>query len=197
MYIIGKAGRQTADSIRNIRKPHVFHSGDGLAEKLLFSNFVTGCTMLVKAETAKAAAPFCPYMVHDHWLALFSSERGKIISLPDKLIRYRVHGLNQTDIMAGVKNRDDYFQIRILEYLERMNWLKAHFKCSETVKEKITGGIEWLEARKSNMASKKGAKTIWKYRAYSPLTSMFEIAAPFLNERMFMFIIKMKRKNLI
>ncbi len=92
MLIIDGTGKKVADSITKVRRHHVFHSGENLAANLVFSNFVTGCTMLIKAETAKAAMPFCPYMVHDHYLALFAAERGKIVSLPERLIKYRIHG---------------------------------------------------------------------------------------------------------
>ncbi len=44
MYIINGEGKRIADSITRIRKHHVFYSGEGLAKRLLFHNFVTGCT---------------------------------------------------------------------------------------------------------------------------------------------------------
>lgn len=105
MYVMDGTGRMTADSITKVRRHHVFRSGKGLAEGLLISNFVTGCTMLVRAESARAAVPFCPYMVHDHYIALYCAAAGEILSLPQPLIRYRIHGGNQTGLMAGVTGR--------------------------------------------------------------------------------------------
>ena len=61
MHIIDGDGCRVANSITKVRKHHVFRSGEDLAVKLLISNFVTGCTMLIRADTAKAAAPFCPF----------------------------------------------------------------------------------------------------------------------------------------
>ena len=75
MAIIDENGNQTADSITKVRRHHVFRSGEGLAPKLLISNFVTGCTTLIDANAAREAVPFCPYMVHDHYLAVWCATR--------------------------------------------------------------------------------------------------------------------------
>ena len=56
--------------------------------------------MLVRAEAAKAAVPFCPYLVHDQYLALWCAEKGRIESVARPLIRYRIHGGNQTSSMS-------------------------------------------------------------------------------------------------
>lgn len=197
MYIIDENGKRVADSITKVRRHHIFKSGEGLASGLLFSNFVTGCTMLAKLNTAKAAMPFCPYMVHDHWLALFCAEQGKVISLSRNLIMYRIHSSNQTLMMAGVYDKKSYLQIRIVQYLSRMRWLKDHFQCSPNVRETITEGIEWLEARKSNMEHHGGASVIWKYRSFSVFTSLFEIVATYFPNKFFMSFITLKRKNLV
>lgn len=195
MLIIDGEGRQVADSITKARRHHIFRSGEELAEKLVFSNFVTGCTMLIKSDIAKAAMPFCPYMVHDHYLALFAAQQGKIVSLPDKLIRYRIHGNNQTEMMAGVVDKESYGRIRIDEALAKMRWLEQHFECSAEVKEVIRQGKKWLEARQRNWQRQGGAKTVWRYRRFGKMTALFEILVPYLPDFMFTLAIKMKKRN--
>lgn len=197
MSIIDGEGQKVAESITKVRRHHNFRSGEGLAKKLVFSNFVTGCTMLIIAEVAKVAVPFCPYMVHDHYLALYAAERGKIISLPDRLIKYRIHGNNQTEMMAGVVDKASYGRIRIDEALAKMRWLEQHFECSAEVKEVIRQGREWLEARQRNWLRQGGAKTVWRYREYGKLTALFEILVPYLPDFMFTLAIKMKKRNLL
>ncbi|HML69658.1 MAG TPA: glycosyltransferase [Clostridia bacterium] len=197
MHIIDENGKRVADSITKVRRHHIFKSGEGLAQGLLFSNFATGCTMLIKTNVAKAAIPFCPYMVHDHWLALFCAEQGKLISLSRNLVMYRIHSSNQTSMMAGVYDKNSYLQIRIVQFSSRMRWLKDHFQCSPNVRETIAGGIEWLEARRSNMERHGGAEVIWKYRSYSIFTSLFEIVATYFPEKLFMSFIAMIRKNVL
>lgn len=197
MYIIDGKGGKLADSITAVRRHHVFRSGEGLADGLLFRNFVTGCTMLVNAEMAKKAAPFCPYMVHDHYLALFAANSGEIVNLPDRLIKYRIHGNNQTEIMAGVADKASYERVRIDKALKKMLWLKENLSCGNHLQEVIQQGISWLEARQRNWRRQGGAGTVWKYRQFGALTVLFEIFAPYLPNGMFDLAIKMMKKNLL
>lgn len=197
MFIVDGKGRQVADSITKVRRHHIFRSGEGLAEKLVFSNFVTGCTMLIKAETAKTAIPFCPYMVHDHYLALYASNNGKITSLPDRLIKYRIHGNNQTEMMAGVVDKASYGRIRIDEALAKMRWLEQHFACSVEVKEAIRQGRLWLEARQKNWHRQGGAKTVWRYRGFNKAVSCFELVLSSAPNWLFQLALAMKKKNLL
>jgi len=195
MYIIDGWGRQVADSMTKVRRRHVFRSGEGLAEKLVFSNFVTGCTMLIKAEIAKAAMPFCPYMVHDHYLALFSANRGKIVTLSQALIKYRIHGGNQTEMLAGVTDKASYGRIRIDEALNKMLWLEENFSCDSNLKKIIVQGREWLQARQRNWYKQGGAATVWRYRRFNKAVACFEIVMSKAPKCLFALAIKMKKKN--
>lgn len=197
VYIIDGSGKQTADSITEVRRHHVFKSGLGLAEGLLFHNFVTGCTMLVQAAMAKAAIPFCPYMVHDHYIALWCAERGEIISLLQQLVSYRIHTGNQTNLMAGVTDKASYGRIRIDLVLARMQWLKDHFPCGEDLKQIIGDAVVWAQARKENWKHYGGAGLVWKYRRFSPLPSVAEIILKYIPDGLFMKAIQMARKNYI
>lgn len=198
MYVIDSEGRVQADSITKVRRHHVFHSGMDLAEGLVFKNFVTGCTMLVEATSSKAAVPFCPYMVHDHYIALFCSMRGMIRSLSQPFIRYRIHKNNQTGMLAGVTDKKSYCDIRIDLALQKMHWLIKHCDMPDSLRETICQGILWLEARKKNLAGDKWMiREIWKYRKFSVMTSLFEIVAGALPERVFMFLIRLVQSNRI
>lgn len=196
MYIIDAQSRQTADSITKVRRHHKFRSGQDLAPELLVSNFVTGCTMMIRAETAKAAVPFCPHMVHDHYLALFAAARGKVLSLPQPLIRYRIHGGNQTGLLAGVTDKESYGKVRINTMLERLLWLQANLRCDGKTKQAIDNAVLWAQARESNWAGRGGKRTIWKYRAYSPMPSLFELFAAWLPEPVFQLLLRGAKRNL-
>ena len=197
MYIIDGDGKQTADSITKVRRHHRFHSGNGLAEGLLISNFVTGCTMLVKAKAAKMAIPFCPYMVHDHYIALCCSVTGQIQSLMRPLIRYRIHDNNQSGVMAGVWDKDSYGKIRIDTQVKRFQWLDMYFPYRKEQEENIRQRLEWLVARESNWKERCMRKVVWKYRRFSPLASVFELVAVYFPEWLFLFFVDLKRKNKI
>jgi len=197
MYIIDGQGRHTADSITKIRRRHVFHSGGGLTEGLLISNFVTGCTMLVHSKAAKAAIPFCPYMVHDHYIALCCSAAGEIYSLVRPLIRYRVHGSNQTGLMAGVRDRASYRRERIDLPLHKFQWLEQHFPYRGKFQKEISLRKEWMYARQRNWDRRGSAGTVWKFRKFSPLASLFELSARWLPESVLLWVIWLVRKNII
>lgn len=189
MFIIDGKGRQVADSITKIRPRHRFHSGSGLAEGLLISNFVTGCTMLVRTEAAKAAVPFCPHMVHDHYIALYCAAAGEIISHPAPLIRYRIHGNNQSGLLAGVNDKASYEKLRIGVPLEKFRWLECQFPFREPLREEIVQRRGWMQARLRNWHRKGGWMTVWKHRRFGPMTAVFELAAPWLPERLFLWVI--------
>lgn len=195
--IIDGNGEKTADSITEIRRHHRFHSGRDLAEGLLLFNFAMGCTMLVSAQEAKAAVPFCPYMEHDHYLALWCASRGVVQSLPQRLIRYRVHGGNQTGLLAGVTDRDSYARMRIDEPLRRMEWLAAQFPCSETLRRAIEARRMWMQARQDNWNHRGGACGVFAGRAFSPIPSLFELLFAHMPQPMIRAAIWCGKKNWI
>ena len=198
MYIIDGDGKRTADSITKVRRHHIFRSGEGLAKELLVSNFVAGCTMMMNAQTAKDSMPFCPYMVHDQYLALCAAAKGKIVSLPDRLIQYRIHSNNQTLAMAGVHDRESYVKVRIQQLVSRLAWLEETFHAEGELRREIVLAREWAQARECLFRGERGARrTVWKHRRFSPLTSLFEVVLSGAPDVLFMFVVNLKRKNIL
>lgn len=196
MYIIDGGENQTANSITKVRRHHVFKSGENLAEELIFHNFVTGCTMLVRSEQAKAAVPFCPYMVHDHYLALWCAVRGSVQSLLQPLIRYRIHGGNQTGLLAGVTDKASYGKVRIDSMLKRVQWLQEHFD-DVNMQGILAEAVTWANARHENWHTGKNKKTVWKYRRFSMLPSVFEIFATVMPETLFKKMLFLGKHNIV
>ncbi len=195
MYVIDGEGKQIADHINAVRHQK-FQSGTGLAKDLLFRNFVTGCTMLVESQAAKKAVPFCPYLVHDQYIALCAARDGKIISLPLPLIRYRIHGGNQTGILAGVTDKKSYYQIRIIGSLQRMKWLNDHISGTDEITAKrLQDGLKWAKARKQHWNHQGGMLTIWRLYQFGPLTTLFETVAPYLPNRIFQWVIRIRKRT--
>lgn len=195
MCVIDGEGRKTADSITEVRRRHVFRSGTGLAEKLLVSNWVTGCTMLVRAEAAKAAVPFCPHMVHDQYIALVCAERGKIVSLPDALIDYRIHGANQTSTLAGVTDKASYLEARIEKMQQRMSWLRDYLPCGEATRAVIEDGIRWVNARREHWLHRGGAAVVYKYRRLGKNDAAFELVTAYCPEWLFRFAVGLVKSD--
>lgn len=196
MYIIDGEGKKVAGSITKVRRHHKFRSGENLSAGLLLSNFVTGCTMLISADTAKAAVPFCPYMVHDHYLALRTAMKGSILSLPQRLICYRIHGANQTGLMTGVNDRKSYIEVRIREIRRRLEWLREQLpELDAELKKELEDRLQWVRAREQNLTGEGGKRTVWKYRQFGPRASLFELAAGWLPEMIFLQIVDLARHN--
>ena len=198
MFIIDESGKQIADSITKVRRHHVFKSGEGLAPQLLISNFATGCTVLVKADDARKAVPFCPYMVHDHYLAFRCAEKGRIITLPKQLIRYRIHEENQTLLMSGVTDKQSYCRVRIDKLIHRLTWLRDQADEGSDLRLEIEAALEWAQARRDNLTGK--GKGIWKalrLRRFGPKVSLFEVVLGRAPDIVFIFFINLVRKNIL
>ncbi len=97
-YIIDENGKRIGDTITDIRKRHVWHSGTGCAKYLIADNYVTGCALIIKTDIAKKAIPFEPLLVHDQWIGIIASLHGSVEVMMDTLIGYRQHSSNQTGI---------------------------------------------------------------------------------------------------
>ncbi len=75
-------------------------------KSLYLNNFVTGCTIIAKSEQIKDVLPLpntSKYILHDYWIALIISQKGKITYIEEPLIKYRQHKNNK----IGSKKRSD------------------------------------------------------------------------------------------
>jgi glycosyltransferase involved in cell wall biosynthesis len=70
------------------------HEGDAFSV-LLRRNVVTGATVLVRRDFARAVAPFPAGWVHDEWIAMAAAIVGRIDVLEEPLVDYRQHGGNE------------------------------------------------------------------------------------------------------
>lgn len=95
MEVIDEKGDVLSKRFSLYNKRIVHQSGENTFPFFIRRNCVTGCTMLLKTEVAKQALPFYEAYVHDHWLALVASTKGRIVCIDDALISYRIHGQNQ------------------------------------------------------------------------------------------------------
>jgi len=198
MYIMDGNGRRIADSITKIRRHHRFRSGTGLTDTLWYSNFASGCALLVQARTAKAALPLNPYMYYDHYITLFAANSGRIAFVDRPLIHHREHGANQSSTLQGVTDRESYRRIRVDTAANAVRWLEQYFPADEALRKTLEEGLWWLEARQGYLrGDRKRAGTVWKYRRYSPMASIFELIMPFLPEGLFRVAVWASQKNLI
>ena len=192
VYVIDGTGKKTANSITEVRHRHCFMSGkENVFHRLLTRNFVIGCTMLICRETAQAAIPFLPEMVHDHWLALFAASQGMIVSLPQPLIRYRIHGGNQTGVLVGVSSKQTYVDVRISDFQKRI----CHISDRLPDVPSLQAVRQWADARVAyaECFCWKNVIWLWHYRRENYATTIFELAALKLPEKLFCEALKLAR----
>ena len=196
--VMDENGKELADSITKVRRHHLFRSGDELWRSLWYSNFASGSAMLVKAGIARDALPLDPYMYYDHYIALCASEQGRIVSVPKTLVRHREHGGNQSSLFRGVEDKESYVRIRVEEKLAAVDWLCRCHRGPPELMETLEKARHWLEARLRYARGDRGqALTLWRYRDFAPLPSAFELAMPFMGEKLFRFCIDLAKDNKI
>ncbi|PLK49142.1 glycosyltransferase family 2 protein [Uliginosibacterium sp. TH139] len=82
--------------------------GRDRVSQLIVQNVVTGCASLFNRALLEVALPVPPEaFMHDYWLSLVASARGKIIAVPEPCVRYRQHGKNT----VGAKKMPGLFSL--------------------------------------------------------------------------------------
>lgn len=94
-------------------------------------------------------------------------------------------------------DKASYGKKRIDLVVDRLHWLRDNFDCGPELKKTIDEGILWAEARKSNWAHRGGKATVWKYRRFSKMPSMFEIVVDRLPEPIFQLAILVGKRNMV
>lgn len=82
---------------------------------LLLNNYITGCTIVSKKEFLKDILPLpqnTKYMIHDYWIAIVLSKKGKIVYDNNSYIKYRQHDYNQVGIKTKSKELKSLNEIR-------------------------------------------------------------------------------------
>ncbi|MDM1063530.1 glycosyltransferase family 2 protein [Empedobacter falsenii] len=104
-------------------------------EKILFSNFVTGCTCVINNSMKKAflKTNIKNIMMHDHWFALIAFSFGKVFFLDESLIKYRSHPnsvtkKNESTIFSRIK------KIGIEFFSKKNNYLLDNIRQAEEFK---------------------------------------------------------------
>jgi len=88
-----------------------------LLELLLNRNVVTGATMAFRSELCELILPFGEGWFFDHWIAIIATIRGGVQALPEKAIKYRMHGKN---VVGATK---EAYLLRLKKYFS--NYSKA------------------------------------------------------------------------
>ncbi|WP_302610367.1 glycosyltransferase [uncultured Mitsuokella sp.] len=191
MRVIDQNGVLKADKITDVRPRQQFVTGNHQLESLLTKNFVTGCAMLCETKMAQQALPFPKELVHDHWLSVWNAVYGKIVIAEESLIDYRIHGDNQTGILAGVVTKRDYFTKKCLLYYERISIINNRLNRSPAVK-LLREKMIWAQ-RRVNYLKHPGLGTFLSLLACCRndiLVTGFELFLPIIPKKIFKMLIK-------
>lgn len=125
MSVIDETGRMLHKSLRNLRRGLRFVHGKGTTAYYLADNCTAGCSMLVRSELVKKAVPFACDAYCDQWVAAYASAYGTVAFVPQPLVRYRRHRGNQTQALAAIANRQDYYEKRVLPMYRLVQEMRA------------------------------------------------------------------------
>lgn len=166
MQVIDRNGKQTCRSLKEKRKRLTYIEGENLTQYYMFRNCTAGCSMLIHKKTALMAETIPEGTYWDHWLCILASTQGRICFTADALVKYRIHGENQSGILAGIESWEDYYRERILGLHRRADILHSrgyHYQNQREVEALI------------NARKKQDVRTMWKYRYLSPREVYFEM----------------------
>lgn len=187
LRVIDGEGRPTAADVRSVRKGDVFLQGEAAAPQLLIKNSIYGCSLLLRADTARRALPVPEGMGFDHWFTLWAALCGTLVFVDRPLVEYRIHGGNQSRPLRGITTRRQYEERRIglLEkqmtaVLPRLQAVPAPGR-AEPVEKKAREALTWARARRAWLhRDPRALPAFIRGRALSPRAFRFELLLPFL-----------------
>jgi len=114
---------------------------------------------------------------------------GNIALCREPLVDYRIHEDNQTNVLAKVKNKEDYYHYKIKAFRDRLDQLEE--KNLRARVEKFSEIKLWAEARDSYFSGDfRSAATVWKYKKFDCKISIFELAMARMPKSTFAFALK-------
>lgn len=115
LELIDENGQQISESFwkeKNFKKKI---KKDKNKQGLRLNNYITGCTILSKKLFLKYILPIPKnkkYLIHDFWIAIVVSLKGKIEYIEEPLVKYRQHGNNQVGYKMKSKELKNIEEIR-------------------------------------------------------------------------------------
>ena len=143
LMLINQNGEKIADSFWKEKKFNKKIKKDKSKKGLRLNNYITGCTILSKKEFLKEILPIPPntkYLIHDYWIAIILSLKGKIVYIEEPLVKYRQHGDNQVGYKMKskeLKNVDEIRNIFIDVKIELFSIYCEHYKLFDTKEQQI------------------------------------------------------------
>lgn len=133
----------------------------------LLHNSVSGHAIMMKRAILQAAFPFPPNHPYDHWLAYIATTLGNVFYFSECLVKYRQHGLNETDILKSKKPKRGSKKKTISTFVRQGEWVSY---CANHTKGQYAGDIiklcESYTKRLHTFVSFRYAFELFKNREY-------------------------------
>ncbi|SEI97548.1 Glycosyl transferase family 2 [Kandleria vitulina] len=170
----------------NHSKPwDIWKTGDKITKHTIFTTYAVGMTLVGRGDFIRSIVPICSYTGHDKWALCCASIEGQISFIDEPLVDYRRHGKNVSGVLAGIDNKKDYYNHRVIPHHEVLNALKEKYGTFEGMKE-----AEIFD----NARLKHNVINLFKYRSVSPDISKFELLLAIMPGFAFNFLIRCIRK---
>ena len=168
-------------------------------------NCMTGCTMLSKKEFLKEILPLpknSKYMIHDYWIGLIVSLKGKVGYLETPYILYRQHGKNQVGTKKASKTASKLDKVRDLSINSRIGTFETYVQNEQIFNEKLrkqnVQALEYFKmlSKKKNFNFRKWNIFIKLYRYEMPsqfMKNFIVLNLPFFVR--IVFDLKNKKRN--
>lgn len=198
LSVINASGLAVADSVKKVRKRQMFLAGESIGKELIVKCSIYGCTMLMKAEIAKAALPIGAGFGHDHWMALYAAVCGGIFYEPKSLVHYRLHGTNQSTSFKAITNKKDYFEQRIINLQIRLDACQRILVLQPELADCLADLIIWCKARNNWFHRQLNAlPDLLKGVKYSKYAVCFELLLPYVPECLFRVLLALLQQEKI
>lgn len=184
MSVIDENGVHKYDTLIKAKPRLKYIYGKNMTAQFFFKNCVSGCCMLIRSDTAKSAIPFSEYMIHDQWICIVASIDGNISFIEKPLVKYRIHGNNQTGSLRSVYTKEDYYRLRvdILKYrMNDLNEVLERKKKRKSSKSNVINASEMKQIKEfCNARISRKLTRIFKYRYLCRKEAYFEIAIKYM-----------------
>lgn len=199
MFVMDGANNIIGNSILDVRPNQKFYTGNDLFEYLTRRNFITGCASLVSSKFAQKVFPIPKGFYHDWWIGIYVAAFGKVFSLKKSLLKYRIHGNNQTGALNCLKNKKEYFDLLIFEEYKRSQVLFSFYKDTKFANY-VLEFRKFIELKKDYYEKptiKKAIQLLVFLKKYKNTNKRlaFEILMPLMTESIFRMLISFFWKN--
>lgn len=199
LSVIDETGQLIAPSLRTLRKRLVHREGDKLGASLLLGNFTNGTALLMPTKIAQEACPFVSTLHADHWLTLWAAAQGLIAYVPQPLVRYRLHGDNQSATLAGVTDRETYRRIRIERQWHSLKTIQTRLASKEELLVPLGQALAWCEERLAwfDRGDWRAFKTLFKLRRIGRTVTAFELVTARWPEPLFRCVVRLIQHGMV